>query len=301
MLGPTASGKSSLAMDLALRLEGEIVSVDSMQVYRGMDIGTAKPTSADRARVPHHLVDIVDPGEAYSVAEFQAAGRAALAEIAGRGRTAIICGGSGLHFRALVDPLEFPPTDQGVRAALEGETHTALVAELLEADSDSPDRLDLANPRRVLRAVEIYRLTGATPSARAGSPVAAAVREYRPAVEFVALGVDPGDRLNSFVERRLDAMLEAGWVREAHRLLPVLGKTAAAAVGYRELFEVAEAKATLDEGRREALRATLALAKRQRTFFRRDPRIRWLAWDDDPERRLLVAVSALEEAGAWTS
>ena len=193
MLGPTASGKSSLAMDLALRLEAEIVSVDSMQIYRGMDIGTAKPTSADRARVPHHLVDIVDPGEAYSVAEFQAAGRAALAEIAGRGRTAIMCGGSGLHFRALVDPLEFPPTDQRLRAALEGETHAALVAELLEADADLPDRLDLANPRRVLRAVEVYRLTGATPSARAGSPVAVAVREYRPAVECVALGVDPGD------------------------------------------------------------------------------------------------------------
>ncbi len=288
-------------MDLAIRLDGEIVSVDSMQVYRGLDIGTAKPTASDRARVPHHLVDIVGAGEAYSVAEFQAAGQAALAEIAGRGRTAIICGGSGLHFRALVDPLEFPPSDHRLRAVLESETHADLVAELLEADSDSPDRLDLANPRRVLRAVEIYRLTGATPSARAGSSVAAAVREYRPAIDFVALGVDPGDRLDSFVELRLDAMLEAGWVREAHRLVPVLGKTAAAAVGYRDLFEVAEGRASLDEGRRAALQATLALAKRQRTFFRRDPRIRWLAWDDDPQRRTVAAVSALEEAGAWTS
>ena len=288
-------------MDLASRLGGEIVSVDSMQVYRAMDIGTAKPTRADRARVRHHLIDIVDPGEPYSVAEFQAAGRSVLVEIAARGRTAIVCGGSGLHFRALVDPLEFPPTDQIVRAALAKASHEALVMELREADSEAGERVDLANPRRVLRAVEIYRLTGATPSARAGSDVAAAVRAYRPVIEFVALGLDPGERLSSRVERRLDGMLEAGWMTEVSELAPFLGVTSALAVGYKELLEAAGGRLEPAEARRAALQSTLALAKRQRTFFKRDPRIQWLTWDDDPARRLAAAIFALEEAGVWTS
>lgn len=288
-------------MQLAGPLDGEIVGVDSMQVYRGLDIGTAKPGAADRAAVPHHMIDVVEPGTAYSVAEFQDAGRAALDEIVGRRRTAIICGGSGLHFRALVDPLEFPPTDDELRAELEAIRPEELVDELIDVDPEAARVVDLSNPRRVVRAVEIHRLTDQTPSERAGAEAALAVRRYRARIDFVALGVDPGDRLEQRVTARLDSMLEAGWPDEARRLAPDLGPTARLALGYRELIAVAEGEISLRDARAEILRATLALAKRQRTFFRRDPRIRWLPWHDEGERRLAAATEALEEAGVWNS
>ena len=298
MLGPTASGKSSLAMALAERLGAEIVSVDSMQVYRGMDIGTAKPGPEDMARVRHHLIDTVDPAQAYSVAEFQAAGRSALDDISARARTAVICGGSGLHFRALVDPLEFPPTDAAVRESLEQEPFEDLVAELVAADPGAAKQVDMGNPRRVLRAVEVHRLTGRTPTVRSRSAEATAVKEYRAAVPFTAMGVDPGDLLPARIERRLDAMLDAGWLDEVRGLAGSLGPTAAVAVGYRELLQVEDDVTT---ARTSVLNATLALAKRQRTFFRRDPRIAWLPWDDQADVRVERAVAALREAGAWTS
>jgi tRNA dimethylallyltransferase len=287
-------------MELARRIDGEIVSVDSMQVYRGMDIGTAKPTAADCRLIPHHLIDIADPSDSYSVAQFQEAGRAALATIADRGRTAIICGGSGLHFRSLVDPLDFPPTDPVVRAELESLSYEELTNQLLKADARAADRVDLANPRRVLRAVEVYRITGATPSVRAESEAAVDVREYRPLLPFTAVGVDPGDGLARRIESRLDAMLKAGWIGEVRGLGPSLGATAAGAVGYRELLGVVDGRATAAAARESALRATLALAKRQRTYFRRDPRIEWLTWHDDPAERTSAAIATLEEAGAWT-
>jgi tRNA dimethylallyltransferase len=298
VLGPTASGKSALAMALADRCGGEIVSVDSMQVYRGMDIGTAKPSAADRREVRHHLIDIAEPSREYSVAEFQQAGREALADIAARGRTAIICGGSGLHFRALVDPLDFPPGDEATRAELEAEGHRAVARRLLEADPEAASVVDMANPRRVIRGMEIYLLTGLTPSRRAATREAEAVRSYRPMIEFAAVGVDPGEALEARVTERLDAMLAAGWADEARRLEGRLGRTAAAAVGYDELI----AAGSDIGGARELIRAaTLALAKRQRTFFRRDPRIHWLAWDDEPDILVASAEAALQEAGAWTS
>jgi tRNA dimethylallyltransferase len=272
-----------------------------MQVYRGMDIGTAKPSAADRARVAHHLIDVADPGRAYSVAEFQDAGRAAIADIERRGRIAIVCGGSGLHFRALVDPLRFPPTDGAVRAELEEQTVETLRAELVAVDPESPAWIDMDNPRRVLRAVEIHRLTGQTPSQRGASQTAADVREYRSELDVVIVGVDPGDLLAERVARRLDAMLDAGWLEEAAALGGALGPTAVLAVGYRALQEVAAGRTSLTDARQTILSDTLALAKRQRTFFRRDPRITWLTWDDDPSRRLTAAIAAFEEARAWTS
>jgi tRNA dimethylallyltransferase len=300
VLGPTAAGKTEIAIALAGAAGAEILSVDSMQVYRGMDIGTAKPGRLLRSRIPHHLIDLVDPSESFSVAAFQAAGRAVLDDLERRGVPAVIAGGSGLHFRALIDPLDFPPTDTAMRAELEASDPAILVGELLAADPAAADLVDLANPRRVLRAVEIHRLTGATPSDRAASAAARDVREYRAARAVVAIGVDPGEALSERVARRFDRMLEAGLLDEVASLAPRLGVTARQAVGYKELLEVVAGTSSLPAGRERAIDATLALAKRQRTFFRRDPRIHWIAWHDDAAERVRVARTVLEEA-EWIS
>lgn len=297
VVGPTASGKSEIALELARRSGAEIASLDSMQVYRGMDIGTAKPSPSEQAAVPHHLIDLAEPEEDFSAARFQAAGRAALDSAA----PMILAGGSGLHMRAIVDPLEFPPSDPQVRAAIDALDDDAARAELLAADPNAAEVLDLANPRRVQRAVEIVRLTGRTPSSRHADPSAAAVREYRPLIDFVAVGVDPGDGLEERAARRLEAMIDAGLLDEVAGLRHRLGRTAAQAVGYKELLPVVDGELSVDEGVAAAIRATVALAKRQRTFFRRDPRIRWIDWDDDPQVRLERAAAALRGEGAWTS
>jgi tRNA dimethylallyltransferase len=278
----------------------EILSVDSMQVYRGMDVGTAKPNPEQQARVRHHLLDLADPAVPFSVAEFQRAGRAALADLERRGVPALIVGGSGLHFRALVDPLQFPPHDPGVRREVEALAPDEAVAHLLAADPEAGRWVDLANPRRVCRAVEVLRLTGLTPSARSGGEAAAAVRAYRSLLPVVAVGFDPGAALRGRVEARLDGMLAGGLLDEVRRLAPRLGATAAQAVGYKQLLPVVRGEATLEEGRARALTATWALAGRQRTFFRRDPRLLPQEWDDDPRRRAVVARAVFEEAG-WTS
>ena len=270
-----------------------------MQVYREMDIGTAKPGGAMRAR--YHLIDLVDPEDEYSVAELQVEGRRVLAALAAAGRPAVIVGGSGLHFRALVDPLTVPPTDPGLRHRLEAMDPPDLVARLVSVDPDAGAFVDLANPRRVLRAVEIHTLTGATPSSRAEQPGSGAVRDYVPLHDFVAIGADPGDALRPRVERRFDAMLSAGLLEEVAALADRLGPTARSAVGYKELLPVVAGTEDLGPAREHAIAATMGLAKRQRTFFRRDPRIHWQVWHDDPDTRLAIARATLEEATAWTS
>jgi tRNA dimethylallyltransferase len=299
-VGPTASGKSEVGLEIADRHGGEIVSVDSMQVYRGMDIGTAKATWRERKRVPHHLVDLVEPEHGFSVAEFQAAGRRALDGIAAADAAAIVVGGSGLHFRSLVDPLDFPPSNPTVRSELEDLGPQAAVEALLAADPEAGNVVDLANPRRVVRALEVHRMTGQTPSQRQTTPAAVAVREYRSRLPLVVIGLDPGPDLAARVERRFDRMLEAGLLNEVAQLAPRLGVTAAQAVGYKQLLPVVRGERTIDQGRRDAIDATRALAGRQRTFFGRDPRIRWLEWDDDPLVRLDRATGILEEL-RWTS
>jgi tRNA dimethylallyltransferase len=287
-------------MRIAASVGAEIVSVDSMQVYRGMDIGTAKPTAAERDRVPHHLVDIVEPEERFTVAEFQEAGRAALADLSDRRVPAMIVGGSGLHFRSLVDPMHFPGHDDSVRETIEAMDADEARDRLVAADPEAGDVVDLANPRRVARALEILEVSGETPSQRAAGPEARALRAYEPEIPFAAVGVDPGDALVERVEARLDRMLAAGWVAEVVRLRERLGPTALQAVGYRELVHVADGEWTLGQARDRILGATTALARRQRTFHRRDPRIRWIEWDDDPDVLAARATAALEEAG-WTS
>lgn len=283
-------------MRLAVALEAHIVGVDSMQVYRGMDIGTAKPTVVDRNSVPHHMIDIADPAEDYTVARFQADGRRVLTELAAASVTAVIAGGSGLHFRALVDPLRFPPTDEALRTELESTEPDALLAELRTADPGAGDHVDLANPRRVLRAVEVLRLTGETPTARAGDEAAVAVAEYRPDVDFVGIGIDPGEPLRSRIAARFDAMLEAGLLDEVAALEPHLGRMARQAVGYKELLPVVAGTSSLAEAREAAIGATAALAKRQRTYFRRDPRIVWLQDSEDDAYRFEKACEIIVRA-----
>ena len=275
-------------------MSAHIVSVDSMQVYRAMDIGTAKPSADTRRRTPHHMLDIVDPGDEMSAAEFQAIGCRAIAKSESANHKVIIAGGSGLHFRALVDPLVFPGTDPTIRSAVEAMSLDGLVAELLAADPDAADLVDLRNPRRVSRAVEILRLTGLTPSARHESPEAMRVREYAPVVPTVIVGVDPGPLIGQRIVARCDAMFAAGLLDEVNALKDRVGRTAAQAVGYKELFPVVRGEISEEEGRSAVVRATLSLVKRQRTYFRRDPRVQWLAWHNDPDIRWQALTELLE-------
>lgn len=301
VVGPTASGKSEIAERLAGTMGGELLSVDSMQVYRGMDVGTAKPSRRTRRRVRYHLIDLVPPDAEFNVADFQGEGRAVLDALDARGVTAVIVGGSGLHHRALVDPLTFGPTHPQTRAEVEAMQLEELVAELLRADPGAGAKVDLANPRRVVRAVEILRLTGETPTQRAARPEVEALRSYRAEVPHSAVGVDAGDALEDRVVTRFDRMLACGLLEEVARLAPRLGRTARQAVGYKELLPVVAGVVSLEEGKADAIRATLALAKRQRTYFRRDPRIRWIDWDDDPAVRWERTRNVLEEGRVWTS
>jgi tRNA dimethylallyltransferase len=235
------------------------------------------------------------------VAEFQSIGRRAIEAAKESHGRVIIAGGSGLHFRALVDPLSFAPTDPGVRAELEALDLTEAVDRLVEADPMAGEYVDLANPRRVVRALEIARLTGETPTERHTSAEAEAVRTYRSVVPFTGFGIDAGDRSGERIEGRFHEMLELGLLDEVARLQPHLGRTAAQAVGYKELLPVVRGEATIAAAAEDAIHATRALAKRQRTFFRRDPRIRWLTWEDDTERGVDDAVAMLRELVEWTS
>jgi tRNA dimethylallyltransferase len=286
-------------MEVAARCGGEIVSVDSMQVYRGMDIGTAKASAAMQKQVPHHLLDIAEPEDDVSVAEFQ---RAGLQVLTSRDRvTPVICGGSGLHFRSLVDPLAFPPRDERIRSKMDTLEPDEARFRLETIDPDAVRHVDLANPRRVARALEIEQLTGLTPSQRAATPEAVAVRRYQAARKFVAVGFDPGAALVRRVEERFDHMLEMGLTAEIARIGPRLGRLASQAVGYKELNGVVDGSLDLAEGRAAAIRATMALAKRQRTFFRRDPRIQWIPWDPDAAVRSRRVVQYLDKVAAWNS
>ena len=300
IVGPTAAGKSAIAEAAAERFGACIVSVDSMQAYRDMDIGTAKPSLATRERIPHHMIDVADPSDPFTVQEFQALGRPVLDEVAHRGR-AIVCGGSGLHFRSLVDPMTFPPTDDEVREQLAEMDAHVLRQHLVEADPSAGDHVDLENPRRVIRALEVIELTGDTPTARARTREAEALRSYEPRIPFVGLGIDPGPGLVARIAARFDRMVEAGLLDEVRSLRGRLGPTASQAVGYREVMAVVDGTGSIDTARTRAIAATRALGKRQRTFFRRDPRISWQPWLDDGDERIRQALDVIEERTEWTS
>ena len=290
MLGPTASGKSEVALRFAEEIGAEIISVDSMQVYRRMNIGTAKPAVAEQARVRHHGIDLVEPSDSFSVADFQEVGRAALNA---SDAPMVIAGGSGLHFRALVDPMRFRPHDADVRADIEELSHREGVARLMALDADAGRHLDLANPRRVIRALEIAALTGETPTARASGPEQERLSRYESLFDFRAIALDPDLGLTRRVDQRLSEMLESGLLSEVADLAPELGRTARQAVGYKELLPVVAGEVPVEDGMEAARRATLALAKRQRTYFRRDPRLVWLPWSDSADERYRSAAEAL--------
>jgi len=277
LVGPTATGKTEASIELARRLDAEIVLVDSTTVYRGMDVGTAKPSPAQRALVRHHLVDVAEPDASFSVASFQRLARTALEEIASRGRPGLLVGGSGLYFRAVVDDLEFPGTEPVVRRTLETEAAALGPARLHERlralDPDAAAKIDPANARRTVRALEVAGLTG-----RRFSSYAEAWERY-PAGSVRATGVMmAADALRARIERRAREQLEGGLVDEVRRLLedgwgPFL--TASQAIGYVEVADYLAGGLTLDEARERIVRRTRTLARRQMAWFRRDPRIRW--------------------------
>lgn len=267
--GPTAAGKSQLALLLAERVNGEIISVDSMQVYRGLDIGTAKPTHAERARIPHHLVDVCDLQEEFNAALFVERASAAAKGIHDRKKTPVFCGGTGFYFKALFEGLgDAPPSDSRLRAELRAAPLSALVTELTEADPGLSAIIDLQNPRRVIRAVEVLRLTGKPFSAqRAEWTKGSANRLTRPLL--YAIGRSKPD-LHARIHARVDAMFAQGLIEETRDLLNRglrQNSVAMQALGYRQVIEFLEGERTLD--------ATIALVKaRTRKFAKRQ--ITWL-------------------------
>ena len=287
IVGPTAVGKSALALGVAEALGGtEIVSVDSMQVYRGLDVGTASPSAAERARVAHHLVDVADPSEDWSVARFQAAARAAVADVGSRGRRALLVGGTGLYVRAVVDDLRFPGQDLAVRAALEARAANpaglaALHAELVERDPVAASRTEPGNARRIVRALEVMAITG-EPFSASG----AGLSTYGETVFPVRLlGIRcPLDVLDERIARRVDRMYADGLVDEARRVA-VWSRTAAQAIGYAEARAVAAGECSEADARAVTVARTRRFARRQLRWFRRDPRITWL---ESPEPDALL-------------
>jgi len=289
LVGPTASGKSEAAVAVGDALGAEVVSVDSMVVYRGMDVGTAKPTPGQRDRVPRHLIDVAEPSQPFSVARYQALGRDALARVEARGRPALLAGGSGLYFRALVDDLEFPGTDARTRAELELECAAVgvlhLHGRLSAMDPAAAAKIEPRNQRRTIRALEVAAITG-----RAFSTFASGWDLF-PSDRVRAAGVAmPRDALDARVRARIAEMLERGLLAEVRALIGRgLGDwfTATQAIGYAEFDRHLQGRMGLEDAVELTVKRTRNLARRQLAWFRRDPRIRW--FDIGPEGAPAVA------------
>jgi tRNA dimethylallyltransferase len=282
LVGCTASGKSALALELARRLRDvELLSVDSMQVYRGMDIGTAKPTPAEQAEIPHHLLDLADPGEDWSVTRWVAAARQAVARVEARGHRALLVAGTGLYFRALVDGLAPPGQYPELRAGLSNEADTAaLYRHLGVVDPLAASRMEPSNRRRVIRALEVTLGSG-RPFSTYGPGLA-----HFPATTWRLAGLWlPRAVVASRIRERLAAMVAAGLIAEVEQLQARpqgLSRTARQALGYREVLAHLENGVPLAEAVSEAERRTRAFARRQRVWWRRDPRVRWYGTVDNP-------------------
>jgi tRNA dimethylallyltransferase len=288
VVGPTGSGKSDLAVNLALELDGEVINADAMQFYRGMDIGTAKISLAERRGVPHHLLDILDVTQEASVSQFQEQARAAITDIHARGKRAILAGGSGLYVRAALDVLEFPGTDKALRQQLEEELaaqgSAVLLARLQAVDPVSAARL--LDDRRIIRALEVHHLTG-----RPFSSFMPQREYFQPAVQ-IGLTVDR-DQLRERLAVRVHGMVDSGLLAEVERLEAQglrQGKTAPRALGYAQFLRVLDGAATVAEAADETIVATRQFARRQLTWFRADTRINWLDWQD---RELTARAAAL--------
>jgi tRNA dimethylallyltransferase len=276
IVGPTAAGKSALSLALAHALGGEVVNADSMQLYRGMDIGTAKLTVAERQGVPHHVLDIWEVTDPASVAAYQRLARAAIDDILARGRVPLLVGGSGLYVRAVLDEFEFPGTDPQLRAALEAELAShgpaPLYARLTVADPAAAARILPSNGRRIVRALEVITLTGGGFAARLPDPV--------PVYAAHQIGIDLDTAaLDARVTARVAQMWDAGLVDEVRRLESVglrSGRTASRALGYQQVLRFLAGDCDEAAAHAETVRATRRFVRRQRSWFRRDPRIRWL-------------------------
>ena len=296
IVGPTASGKSALALAVArAAADVELVSLDSMQVYRGLDIGTAKPTAAERAEVVHHLVDVAEPGEEWSVQRTQVAARAAVADIEARGKRAVLVGGTGLYVRAVVDDLQIPPTDSAVRRALDDAAAdddglARAFARLTALDPAAAARMEPGNRRRIVRALEVIELTG-----RQFSSFGAGIDSYAvPAIPVSMLGIEvESSELAARIAARVDTMCQLGLLDEVGGLVGrPLSRTAREAIGYRELLGyLAGEVSTLADALDATVRRTRRFARRQRAWFRRDPRVTWISG----------AASAAAIVDAWTA
>ncbi|HVV21440.1 MAG TPA: tRNA (adenosine(37)-N6)-dimethylallyltransferase MiaA [Pseudonocardiaceae bacterium] len=289
VVGPTATGKSDLGVWLARELGGEVVNADAMQLYRGMDVGTAKLTAAERQGVPHHLLDVLDVTETASVAAYQRHARACVEELLAAGRVPVVVGGSGLYVSALLDDLEFPGTEPAIRARLEAELAevgaAALHERLTGLDPVAAGAILPGNGRRIVRALEVIELTG--------RPFSASMPKPGPArYGTVQIGLDrDAALLDERVERRVDLMFERGLVAEVESLLPRglrEGRTASRALGYQQVLAALDGDGDLAAARADTVRATRRFVRRQRSWFRRDNRITWLD-ASRPDLRAAVA------------
>ena len=276
IVGPTASGKSALAMEIARRVEGEIISCDSMQIYRGMDIGTAKPTPAEQAEIPHHLIDVVSPAEEFSCADYRALAHRAVEDITARGKLPIFCGGTGLYLDSALEGERFAPDiDPSVREELAKLSPDELYDKLCECDPESAAAIHKNNVRRVIRALEIYIGTG-VPKSEWDRRSRTGKKCYR----AVKIGLDFHDRAKLYerINMRVDEMMAAGLIGEVKRLPTPICKTASQAIGYSEFFKYGfdDIPFVVERIKQD----TRNYAKRQLTWFRRDPEIKWFYIDE---------------------
>lgn len=303
VVGPTAAGKSELSLRLARALDGEVINADSMQLYRGMDIGTGKLTLADRGGVPHHLLDIWDVTETASVSEYQKLARAVIDGIQRRGRSAILVGGSGLYVRAAIDNLEFPGTDPALRDRLEKELAAlgpaVLHAKLAAADPAAAAAILPSNGRRIVRALEVIELSG--------KPFSATLPDYAAVLPAVQIGLAvPRAELDQRIAARVRQMWRDGLVDEVRGLAGAgepgtglrAGRTASRALGYAQVLRFLDGEWTQAEAEWQTVVATRRFARRQESWFRRDPRIRWLAAAEPVPTGLALAAIAESAAAA---
>ena len=304
VVGATATGKSELSLRLARELDGEVINADSMQLYRGMDIGTGKLSAAERGEVPHHLLDIWDVTETANVSEYQRLARAVIADVQARGRTPILVGGSGLYVRAAIDNLDFPGTDPALRARLEGELTAlgaaALHAKLASADPAAAAAILPSNGRRIVRALEVIELSG--------RPFSATLPGYDAVLHAVQIGLTiPRPRLDERIAARVRQMFSGGLVGEVKQLADTAapggglrsGLTASRALGYSQVLRFLAGEWTEAEAEEETVRATRRFARRQESWFRRDPRVRWLdATEPVPTPAALTVVAEPARSGS---
>ena len=298
VVGPTAAGKSELGVALARHCGGEVINADSMQLYRGMDIGTAKLTPEEQQGVPHRLLDVWEVTETASVAEYQRMARAEIDRLLAQGRTPVLVGGSGLYVRGALDALEFPGTDPAVRARLEAELERvgpgALHRRLAEVDPEAARAILPSNGRRIVRALEVTEITGRPFTAHLPGP-----GEQQSVYDTVMIGVDvPRPELDERIAARVDRMWEAGLVEEVTALEAVglrRGRTASRALGYQQVLAALAGECTEEEARVATVRATKRFARRQDSWFRRDPRVHWLDAGGTARHTLVERAVALVE------